>query len=424
MGYGWVVRDWAPARDGSSNRWRRPPGTGITQAVAAADWKDIVVKRILALLAVMAAWFVIAVPVAQAAAIEITLDTVVTADEGSITVLASADTPDEIIGLACVGVARAENQPSVHPDNDLIITSGGDSIVLEDVERAPGAVTSAEGLLTLGPTVTVSLRMGPDELFSGGMVFTVEDCAPPTTTTTTTEPPGGSTTTTTTEPPGGSTTTTTTEPPGGTTTTTQASGPAIVIEKTADPVDYGDDGIGDFIIRVSNPGPVDLTDVRVTDDIAVAIDPDSDCPNPDVPDLAVGEFFEYRCSVGNLDGVSPFRNEATALGVGPGGTEVTDTDDATVLPPVSGTTITQPPSTTQPPATTTPSTLPNTGVPFEQVRGFSVAGFAFFASGIALLAAAAWIGHRRIVDGVWFDFDLRPAGTTLYIPLRPRDPND
>ena len=280
-------------------------GSGSHRPSLAADWKDIVVKRILALLAVMAAWFVIAVPVAQAAAIEISLDTVVTADEGSVTVLASADTPAEIIGLACVGVARAENQPSVHPDNDLIVTSGGDSIILEDVERTPGAVTTAEGLLTLGQTVTVSLRMGPDEFFSGGMVFTVEDCAPPTTTTTTT-----------TEPPGGSTTTTTTEPPGGTTTTTQASGPAIVIEKTADPVDYGDDGIGDFVIRVSNPGPVDLTNVRVTDDIAVAIDPDSDCPNPDVPDLAVGEFFEYRCSVGNLDGVSPFRNEATALGVG------------------------------------------------------------------------------------------------------------
>ena len=28
------------------------------------------------------------------------------------------------------------------------------------------------------------------------------------------------------------------------------------------------------------------------------------------------------------------------------------------------------------------------------------------------------------VDGVWFDFDLRPAETTFYIPLRPRDPND
>ena len=104
-------------------------GSGSHRPSLAADWKDIVVKRILALLAVMAAWFVIAVPVAQAAAIEISLDTVVTADQGSVTVLASADTPAEIIGLACVGVARAENQPSVHPDNDLIVTSGGDSIM-------------------------------------------------------------------------------------------------------------------------------------------------------------------------------------------------------------------------------------------------------------------------------------------------------
>ena len=397
-------------------------------AVAAAEWKDIVVKRILAPLVAVAAWFVIAAPVAQAAAIEIPITTVVKADEGSITRLATADTPAELVGLSCVGVARAVNQPSVHAGNDLIVASGDDSIVVKDVERAPNAVTTAAGTLDLASTITVSLRMGPDEVFSGGFVFTLGDCEPPTTTTTTTEPPGGSTTTTT-EPPGG-TTTTTTEPPGGsTTTTTEPPGgttttipdgpmPAIIIEKTADPERYGEDGIAYFIIRVTNPGPVDLTNVRVTDDIAVGVDPDSDCPNPDVPDLAVGEFYEYNCTVATLNGVSPFRNEATAYGIGPTGKEVTDTDDATVVPPVSVTTVTQPPATTPPP------TLPNTGVPFEQVRGFSVAGFAFFAAGMALLASAAWIGHRRIVDGVWFDFDLRPAETTFYIPLRPRDPND
>ena len=75
-------------------------------------------------------------------------------------------------------------------------------------------MTSASSPLVLGSTVTVSLRMGPDEVFSGGLVFTIDSCTPPTTTTTTTEPPE---TTTTTTPP--ETTTTTTTPPETTTTT-------------------------------------------------------------------------------------------------------------------------------------------------------------------------------------------------------------
>jgi uncharacterized repeat protein (TIGR01451 family) len=365
-------------------------------------------KRILTLLAAIAALFVIGIPVARATVIEISIDTVVTAGEGSITVLATADTPPDLIGMSCLGVAEAINQPSVHPGNDLIVASGDDSIVLEDVEREPNAVTTAEGLLTLGPTVTVSLRMGPDELFSGGLIFTMGECTPPTTTTT--EPP-----TTTTEP-----TTTTTQP---TTTSTQTPGPAIVIEKVADPVEYGADGIGHFTIRVTNPGPVDLINVSVTDDVALAVDPASDCPNSDVPELAVGEYHEYECTVANLDGVSPFTNEATAIGTGPDGTEVTDTDDAVVLPPVLATTITQPPPTTVP-----PSTLPNTGVPYEKVRGVSIAGFAFVVGGIALLSAAALIGRLKIQQfsipavgqhEVWLTIDIRPRRRTIYIPLRP-----
>ena len=410
MQYGWGVRvglRTAQIRD--PHGWR-PRGIGTTCPGATADWKDTVLKRILAPLAAMAALFVIGVPVARASIIEISIDTVVTAAEGSITLLATTDTPPDLIGMSCVGVAEATNQPSVHPGNDLIVASDDDSIVLNDVEREPGAITRAEALLTLGPTVTVSLRMGPDEIFSGGLVFTIGECTPPTTTTT--EPP----TTTTTQPP----TTTTTQP---TTTSTQPPGPAIVIEKLADPVEYGDDGIGHFTIRVTNPGPVDLTNVNVSDDIALAIDPASDCPNPDIPDLAVGEYHEYDCTVANLDGVSPFTNEATAIGTGPDGTEVTDTDDAVVFPPVLATTITQPPPTTAP-----PPTLPKTGVPYEKVRGISMAGFAFFVGGIAMLSAAALIGRLRVQQTgtlalgqheVWLTIETRPRGHTIYIPLRP-----
>ncbi len=336
----------------------------------------------------MAALFVIGVPVAWATAIEIPIDTVVKAEEGSITVLATTDAPPDLIGTSCVGVAEAINQSSAHNGNDLIVTSGDDSILLEDVEREPGAITTAEALLTLGPTVTVTLRMGPDEVFSAGLLFTIDECTPP-----------------------------------STTTTTQAPSPAIVIEKLADPEFY-DDLIGHFTIRVTNPGPVDLTNVNVTDEIAIAIDPGSDCPNPEIPDLAVGEFHEYDCMVANLDGVSLFRNEATAIGTGPDGTEVTDTDDATVYPIIPATTITRPPQTTTPP----PPTLPNTGVPYEKVRGVGMAGIVFIVGGVALLNAAALIGRLRPnLSGIpavghgasWLTIEIKPRGNTIYISLRP-----
>jgi len=188
-------------------------------------------------------------------------------------------------------------------------------------------------------------------------------------------------------------------------------------------MEYGNDGIGHFTIRVTNPGPVNLTNVTVTDDIALAVDPASDCPNPDITDLAEGEYYEYDCTVANLDGVSPFANEATAIGTGPDGTDVTDTDDAVVVPPVLSTTITQPTPTTVP-----PPTLPNTGVPYEKVRGTSMAGFAFVVTGIALLSVAALIGRLRVQQTstpavgrheVWLTIEALPRGHTIYIPLRP-----
>jgi hypothetical protein len=170
---------------------------------------------------------------------------------------------------------------------------------------------------------------------------------------------------------------------------------------------------------------VDLVNVNVNDDIAVAVDAASDCPNPDIPDLAVGEYHQYDCSVANLDGVSPFTNEATVMGTGPDGTEVTDTDDAVVFPPVIATTITRPPPTTAP-----PPTLPVTGISYEKARGISVAGFAFVVGGIALLSAAGLLGRLRVHQTgtlelgqheVWLTIETRPRAHTIYIPLRPAD---
>jgi hypothetical protein len=116
--------------------------------------------------------------------------------------LASAPVPADLQGLQCSVEATAENQSSVHPGNDLIVSSGSDSVTLSDVERAAGVTTTADGPLTLGTEVVVTLSLGPDGVFSGGLIVTIE-CGPTTTTTTPSE------TTTTTVP------VTTTIPGGG-----------------------------------------------------------------------------------------------------------------------------------------------------------------------------------------------------------------
>jgi hypothetical protein len=301
----------------------------------------------------------------------IPIDTLVVAEPGSITVLAEEPTPPELIGAACVGVAVAANGPSIHPNNDLIIETGDTVAVLLDVEAESGKITDAVGEVTLGDTVKVSLQMGGDGIFSGGVTVLIDsNCTPPTTV----------------------------PPPL----------PAIEIDKTATPEFYGADGIGIFTIVVTNPGPLDLVEVVVTDDDAIAIDPNSDCPRA-IGDLAVGDSVTYQCSIAGLDGVSPYDNEATAVGKGPNGNEVTATDNATVFPPVENTTITSPPTTEAPPTTDTlppttqapgtteapDETLPVTGIDGGQAQGFGLAGVALLMMGIVFLGGAALIGQYR-----------------------------
>ena len=70
-----------------------------------------------------------------------------------------------------------------------------------------------------------------------------------------------------------------------------------------------------------------------------------------------------------------------------------------------------------------PTTLPDTGVPFEQVRGFGVTGGVLLIGGIVMLAMAALVGNRRVaVAGagaaheIWVP--VRPGrSSTIYLPL-------
>ncbi|MDH3499999.1 MAG: hypothetical protein OEM97_07745 [Acidimicrobiia bacterium] len=155
----------------------------------------------------------VALPASAVDDIVIPIDTVVRSPEGELTQLASVAVESELIGSVCTVSAEADNNASVHPSNDIIVSSGSDQELLLDVEGVGGGVTVASNSLTLGETVVLTLRMGSDRVFSGGITVTV-DCSTAGTTTTTTEPESS----TTTAPPVG-TSTTTTAPPESTTTT-------------------------------------------------------------------------------------------------------------------------------------------------------------------------------------------------------------
>jgi hypothetical protein len=322
-------------------------------------------KRLISMFSLAAMLVILVAPSALAApALVIPIDTWIEAPAGSFVHLATVETPPELIGASCLGLAVAENGSSVHPNNDIIIETGGTTAVLEDVEGTSGKVTSSVGVVTLGPEVTLTLHMGDHGQFSGGLVVAIDvNCTPPTTL----------------------------PPPV----------PEIGIVKSAD-VEFYVNNTGEFTIDVTNTGPVPLHDVHVTDAYAVAIDPGSDCPAV-IGDLAVGETSTYSCTIAGLDGVSSYDNVAIAIGTGPLGTEVTATDNAQVFPIKDVTVTTQAPPTTQAPVTTQApgttsapaETLPVTGINGDAMEGFGVAGVILVMGGIVLLSGAALVGQRR-----------------------------
>ena len=120
--------------------------------------------------------------------ISIPITTIVLAPADSETVLASVDVEDGLLGELCVVSAVSENPDSVHPDNDLVVSTGRTAVLLPDVESQPTGTVVANGIVELGPQITVTLVMGPNEIFSAGIAVSVE-CgpdviAPPVTTTT------------------------------------------------------------------------------------------------------------------------------------------------------------------------------------------------------------------------------------------------
>ena len=118
--------------------------------------------------------------------ISLPIDTIIEADEGEVVELASVSVDPELVGATCSWDFHATNQQSVHPGNDLILSTNGTDTVVAGVEDAPGQVLDVAGSFELGDTVTVSLSMGPDQVFSAGLLVEVVCDATPATATTTT----------------------------------------------------------------------------------------------------------------------------------------------------------------------------------------------------------------------------------------------
>jgi len=101
--------------------------------------------------------------------------------------------PAHLVGESCIVEAVADNNSSVHTNNDFIMSSGGASITLPNVERGPGAVTRSTQELTLASSINVTLFLGNVNnqntgVFSGGFTINVICTTQPTPTPTPTEP--------------------------------------------------------------------------------------------------------------------------------------------------------------------------------------------------------------------------------------------
>ncbi len=112
-------------------------------------------------------------------------DTVVYAEPGTLIELGRVPVDTDLAGPLCTWEASVTNQNSAHPGNDIIVRSGDSELVLSEVEATEGKVTTNSGSAYLVDEVVVTLRMGPDGVFSGGLDLTIryDQC-----TTTTTAP--------------------------------------------------------------------------------------------------------------------------------------------------------------------------------------------------------------------------------------------
>src|SRR4051812_47263254 len=89
---------------------------------------------------------------------------------GSVHVVSVSNVDPAINGGTCDVSVTGENNASVHPNSDILIASAN-QVIVPDVERSSGAQgIPADGPLELGSTLTISVRLGGDGVFSGGLL--------------------------------------------------------------------------------------------------------------------------------------------------------------------------------------------------------------------------------------------------------------
>jgi hypothetical protein len=100
---------------------------------------------------------------------------------GTESLLAEESVAPDLQGLVCSGDLVAQNNESIHPGNNIRVTSGTSEVVLLDVEASANQVTPLTASITLGPQIRVVLIMGPDEVYSGEfrLQLQCEQPAPP-----------------------------------------------------------------------------------------------------------------------------------------------------------------------------------------------------------------------------------------------------
>jgi hypothetical protein len=117
---------------------------------------------------------------AQETEIVIELDGVATGEEGSVLELVNRPVDASLVGATCSVSGRTENNESVHPGNDIIIASGDSVAEVPNVEELENEIIAGTGTVTLGDSIIVSIRFGPDEVTSGGIFldFVCQPAAP------------------------------------------------------------------------------------------------------------------------------------------------------------------------------------------------------------------------------------------------------
>lgn len=125
----------------------------------------------------------LAAPVgAQETSFTIEVSGVARGDTGTTQELINQPVEAGLVGATCSVVGRTENNESTHADNDLIITTGTTTAEVENVEELEFETINGSGTVTLGASISISIRFGPDGVTSGG-TFLDFTCAQQATTT-------------------------------------------------------------------------------------------------------------------------------------------------------------------------------------------------------------------------------------------------